>query len=257
MYYELHGNPKNPSLVLVSGLKADHSNWDNILQQLTQQFYVLIFDNHGVGKNQKNLMPCTIETMADDLYILIDKLKLNTPHLLGHSMGGAIAQQFTYKYPYKIDKLILCNSFMRFNTVSKIAFESFLDLHHATFSPGKIMKAIVPWGFSASFLDRNPSLLERIITTSDRSLFPQSAEGYHAQLQALCTFDSRSIVSHIKSKTLIIASKEDIIAPLNESEILAETIAHSKLVVLPGGHASYIEAPEYFLHEIQLFLEPK
>ena len=254
MYYELHGDPKNQSLVLIAGLKSDHSTWPDILEALSQQFYVMVFDNLGVGQNQKNLTGCSIDAMAEELNSLIESLSLTTPHLLGHSMGGAIAQVFAYKYPTKIDKLILCNTFMRFNTVSRIAFGVILDLHEAGFSPGNIMKAIIPWGFSAAFLEQHPELVELVISTYDQSPFPQTTQAYRAQLEALFAFDSQLFARNINNEALIIAAEEDLIAPVKESVFLAEAIGHSKLVVLPGGHACYVENPARFTQEIQQFL---
>lgn len=255
MYYEIHGDPKNPCLVLISGIMSDHLSWASILEQLAQHFYTVIFDNRGVGQNQKNLSDATIEIMAEDVYGLISKLKLNKPHLLGHSMGGAIAQMLAYKYPGQTGKLLLCNTFTRINAVSRLALDVLLDLHHAKFSPGQIMKAILPWCFSSDFLDKNPEFVELTITTGNQALFPQTADAYYAQLQALYAYDSHSFAGNIKNETLIIASKEDRLVPATESVQLEKLINHSKRIILPGGHASFIEVPNRFIQEVVAFME--
>lgn len=62
-----------------------------MLNKLKSYFEVLVFDNRGIGQTKDAGDFFTLETMADDTMKLIKKLGLERPHILGQSMGGAIA----------------------------------------------------------------------------------------------------------------------------------------------------------------------
>lgn len=251
LYYELHG--AGIPLVLIGGLKSDHTNWTNVLDIFAKHHQVLIFDNRGAGQSDAPNQSFTIADMAEDLAALIDKLNLERPHILGHSMGGAIAQTLAAKYPQKINKLVLCNTFPKINKVSTIALENILDLHHANAKPSMIMKHIIPWAFSHEFL-QTPDIVQTILMMSDQNPFPQTLVGYQRQLEALKEFNSLPWVKEIKNPTLIIAGEKDILTPVEDSEVLAKHIAHSILEILPGGHPSSIEQETKFTSKVIDFL---
>ena len=63
MYYELHGDSNNTPLVLIDGLKSDHAGWTSMIGDLKSNYYVLIFDNRGVGRTKYTEEECTIDMM--------------------------------------------------------------------------------------------------------------------------------------------------------------------------------------------------
>ncbi|MDR3477005.1 MAG: alpha/beta hydrolase [Gammaproteobacteria bacterium] len=248
-YYELHGN--GIPLVLIAGLKGEHANWVPILDALTKRYQVLIFDNRGVGQTIDSGEPFSVETMADDIMGLINKLDLKKPHLVGHSLGGAIAQKVAHKYAGEIGSIALCNTFAKFNDTGRKVFFDILMLHQANASPADIMDGIIPWAFSKKFL--SPELIKIIQKASNENLYSQSLSDYSRQLQALYDFDSRHWVSTIDIPTLIIGSEDDMLATSKESQELARKISEARLVIMPTSHASYIEQPSDFVKHLDNF----
>lgn len=248
-YYELHG--EGEPLVLIGGLKADHTAWLPVLESLEKQYKVLIFDNRGAGRTVDSGEPFSVETMADDVIQLVKSLELNKPHIVGHSLGGAVAQVIANKYPDYVSSVALCNTFEKFNDIAKNVFSHTLKLHRAGESQANIMDSIVSWVFSPAFL--NSEIIEIIRKSSNENPYPQSLSGYERQLQALCDFDSRSWIQSINVPVLVIGSEDDKVATLAESHELAKNISGSTFVNIPTGHASQVEKPEMFIEALSNF----
>lgn len=249
-YYELHGS--GDPMVLIGGLKADHSGWMPVLEMLAKDNTVLIFDNRGSGQTMDDGEPFDVATMADDTMSIVNKLGLSKPHVVGHSLGGAVAQVIAHKYADDIKSVTLCNSFVKFNEQAKSVFSSTLDIHRSGKSQADIMDSIVPWVFSNNFL--SPEVIEIIRKSSNDNPYPQSLSGYERQLEALYSFDANSWIDDISVPVLVIGADEDKVALPSESHELAFRIKNSRLVTLSAGHASQVEKPIEFVSSLQDFI---
>ena len=250
-YFEIHG--KGIPVVLIAGLRSDHSRWFPVLEKLAARYKVLIFDNRGSGQTTDSGEPFTVEVMAADTMSLIARLGFQQPHIIGHSLGGAIAQYIAKNYSDKISSIALCNTFLKLNDVAKEVFKDIITLYQAQASPGEITKHIASWVFSNKFL--TPSALKVIQRIADENLYPQSLSGYTRQLDALCNFDSRTWLRTINLPTLVIGSAEDKIATPRESEELTAIIRGSRLVILTTGHGSLTEAPDAFMGHLNSYYD--
>ena len=108
LYYETHGTGK--PLVLISGLGYSLWQWHKMAPFLAEHFTVITFDNRGVGQSDKPAGPYTVQMLAADTVGLLDALKIEKAIIMGHSMGGFIAQAIALEYPERVDKLILCST---------------------------------------------------------------------------------------------------------------------------------------------------
>lgn len=251
-YYESHG--QGEPLILVAGYTCDHLFWQNILDKLSKYFQVIIFDNRGVGQTIDAGHTLHLEQMAEDTIALAQNLGLVRPHILGQSMGGAIAQIIARLYPDYINKLILLNSCAKFNLRTLMATASLLQLRKENVSFNCLVDACLPWFFSSDFLANQAN-----ITAFKQSLldnpYLQSLQNQERQFKTLQTFDSRNWLDQIKAPTQIIAAEDDIVTLVSESQQLAENIPHADLAVIPGGHSSPIEQPEKLIDLIINFLK--
>jgi 3-oxoadipate enol-lactonase len=109
LYYELHG--EGEPLVCVMGLSADTVTWTLQLPAFSARHRTLIFDNRDVGRSSLADGPYEIAHMARDTLALADALELDTFHVLGVSMGGAIAQEMALAAPGRVRTLTLAVTF--------------------------------------------------------------------------------------------------------------------------------------------------
>lgn len=252
LYYEIHG--QGQPLVLINGLKGGLASWAPVLDKLTQHFQVIIFDNRGIGKTDAPAFDYSVGMMADDTIALINHLNLEQPHILGYSLGGAIAQSIAARYPDKINKLMLCNTFAKFDFIPSLIFKNVLSLYKANVAPGMIMKTVFPWVFSENFLSK-PEMIDVLFNDHHEDPFPQTISGYQGQLSALLNFDSLSWLNKIISSTLILASENDLIAPIENSQRLLSGLPNAVFSKMPGGHASFIEETKIFVDEVIKWFE--
>ena len=243
MYYEEQGTGE--PLVLILGAGGDLQAWAFQVPALAQGFRVITFDNRGAGRTSAPDRPYTIAQMADDLAGLLDHLKVTKAHILGHSMGGAVAQEFALKYPARVNKLILVSTAASFDGATANLVKSWVDVRRSNMSREQVARMTANWLYSAELLD-DPARFEGSIKNSLANPYPQPDHAFIRQAQAVLAFDTRRRAAAIKAPTLVLAGREDILVPPGRSEKLAALIPGAKSQTLSGGHVGIVEfAGEY------------
>ena len=231
IYYETHG--KGFPLVMIMGFSGNLYWWDpSLIEKLARRFRVIIFDNRGSGRTDAPKFDYSMKMFADDTSGLMKALNIQSAHVLGSSMGGAIAQELAINYPERIEKLVLCSTNCGF---SKSVLPSPQVLKFMT--SGRMglaadeedLKRTFSLMFTEDFIRKNPSFLEQF---SERMRnYPITPEGYRGQAIANAKFNTYSRLPSIKVPTLVIHGKKDIILPPENARILAERIPGAKLVI--------------------------
>lgn len=251
LYYELYG--KGKPIVLINGLSANHTAWDLSIKNLQKENQILIFDNRGAGKTKFNDSPFSLETLASDTIALIENLGLEKPHILGHSMGGAIAQLIGIKYKEKIDRIVLSSTSSKFNFAFLLFAEFFLSLYSSNLSSENKIKSLLSWGFSGNFLEKEKNF-QYVMEKYLNNPYPATEIGFKRQLEALKIFDARELISQIQSPVLLLRGEKDIIVLSDEMQFLIKHIYDiSFYSIKDAGHDHYIEKPEIFTKVILKF----
>jgi 3-oxoadipate enol-lactonase len=99
IYYETTGSGK--TLVLISGLGYPLWQWHKMVPYLAKHFQVITLDNRGVGQSDKPAGPYSAQMLAADTAGLLDALGIERAAIMGHSMGGFIAQAIALDFPRK------------------------------------------------------------------------------------------------------------------------------------------------------------
>ena len=108
LYYEVQG--AGTPLVLLAGLGYPGWQWHRMAPLLAQRCQVFTLDNRGVGRSDKPAGPYTASLLAADTVGLLDALGIEQAAIMGHSMGGFIAQALALEYPQRVSKLILAST---------------------------------------------------------------------------------------------------------------------------------------------------
>ena len=106
LYYEEHG--EGEPLLLVMGLGADSLAWALQVKAFAERYRMVMFDNRDVGRSEIVEDEYEITDMAADTIALADELGLESFHLVGLSMGGAISQELALAAPERVRSLTLC-----------------------------------------------------------------------------------------------------------------------------------------------------
>jgi 3-oxoadipate enol-lactonase len=89
-------------LILIHGLSDDARLWIPLLPELSKKYRTIALDVRGHERSGKPNMPYSIQQFFDDLFAFLRELDISRAHLLGLSLGGAIAQQFALEHPEKV-----------------------------------------------------------------------------------------------------------------------------------------------------------
>ena len=110
LYYEEYG--EGVPVVLIHGLAGDCSAWKAQIASMEKNYRVLAFDNRGAGRSSAPDYPYTSSHFAADTIGLMDAVGITEPaHVIGRSMGGAIAQMMALDYPDRVRSLLITASF--------------------------------------------------------------------------------------------------------------------------------------------------
>lgn len=246
LYYEIQGAGK--ALVLISGLGYSLWQWHKMVPFLAQHFQVATFDNRGVGQSAKPAGPYSAQMLAADTAFLLDELGIKQAIVMGHSMGGFIAQALALDFPGKIEKLILCSTNFggpHHVPVTEEALKVLTDVNSdplTRFKNGLMVSTAPGWA------ENHPELIREWIAW--RIANPIEPAPYQAQLaiglgllSEAAAFEEK--LSRLTMPTLILFGAHDQVVPPGNAALLAEKIPNSKVVIFPdAGHFFPIEIPE-------------
>ena len=110
LHYWLAGPDDGPVVVLTHGFSMDHRLFEAQVEELAKQWRVLVWDVRGHGKSQPLGEGFSIQRSADDLQAILDREGIAECALVGHSMGGYIAQEIEYRQPWRVAALAMISS---------------------------------------------------------------------------------------------------------------------------------------------------
>ncbi len=251
LYYEIHG--EGDPLVLIPGIGSDHSRWLGILDYFKKYFKVILFDPRDTGRSDATDCHYTTATVADDIVALLKKLNIKKAHIVGHSMGGAIAQYIAILYPHLVDKLVLYSTFAKISIRSVLIMKYNVELMDKGVEPAFALRDIIFWLYSNTLLS-SENKIQQEINNMLSNPFPQSLEAFNRQLVAGEEHNSKAELSKIKAKTLIIAGENDIMTTKEDLNDLIIGVPHAQIKTFPEmGHCTHIEMPGEFAETIKTF----
>ncbi len=251
LHYDVLGSGK--PLVLIAGITCDNNHWSLMKSELSKSFQLIMPDNRGVGKSDTPECNYTVADMAADIVALLDNLNLDKVSILGHSMGGAIAQYLACYYPERVEKLIISHSFIKFRASSIMFCQHEYLLAELNASPEIRATAILPFIYSDDFIGNGANvqaLINAIATTKSK----QSLDSYKQQIYAISEFNSMDYIQKIKAETLVIAGEFDKLAPFQDSQEIVNKLDNAKLKIMAGAHVPMWETPEQYANLITAFL---
>jgi 3-oxoadipate enol-lactonase len=246
LFYEVHGSGK--PLLLISGLGYSLWQWHRMVPFLAEQFQVITFDNRGVGQSTKPTGPYTAQMLAADAADLLDALGVDQAIVMGHSMGGFIAQAMALDFSQKVEALILCSTNFGGPRHVPVTAEAMKVLTDVSSDPLTRFRNGLSVSTAPGWADSNPEMIQKWVEW--RIANPIEPEAYQAQLAIglsllpeAAAFENR--LSRLNLPTLILFGVHDKVVPPENAALLAEKIAGSQIVIFPdAGHFFPIEIPE-------------
>jgi pimeloyl-ACP methyl ester carboxylesterase len=268
--YKMFG--KGEPILLITGVGGDMNSWDpSTLKSLSSNHTVIIFDNRGVANTTTGSKAFSIQQFANDTVGLLDVLKIQKADVLGHSMGGIVAQQLAVTHPEKVNRLILvsttCGGKDSIPPSPQLAkFGTELEnklLNNIPITPQEI-KLTMSASLGPAWIRLHPNSLDAIPkkVLPAKDLFPGVPVNTQVQQQkvvgnwrATNWIGICDELSKISNPTLIITGTDDgAVAPAN-SLIIAGKIPGAWLVqIKDAGHQVMSQYPDKFNKVLQTFV---
>jgi len=240
-----------PVLLFLHGIGGNHHSFDWQLPAFANQWKATAWDMPGYGKSRP-IDEMTFENLAHAVADLLDHLQAPTAAIVGHSMGGMVAQEFMVHYPERTSAVVLSGTSPSFGRANGEFQEWFLNQRLAPLdsglSPSDFAEELVP-----NMMSANPP--RKAVESAICSMSALSAETYRNALHCLVKFNQREALGNITCPTLALAGEFDEAAPSSMMKKMASYIPDCRFHCLKGvGHLANLEDPDAFNSVIQDFL---
>jgi 3-oxoadipate enol-lactonase len=241
-----------PTVLMLHGIGGGHLAFAPQVETLAVAGYrAVAWDMPGYGHSAP-IEPYTFKGLAQSCVTLIESLKCGEVVLLGHSMGGMVAQEVVARRPELVSKLILCGTSPSGLPNDGDWQREFIAQRTAPLDEGRSMaelaEVLVPQMIGPGSLPEGVRL-----ATHCMGLVPSAT--YRRALECLVTFDRRANLMNIQVPTLVVAGQYDRNAPPSMMKKMADSIPHSTYIEMKGvGHLQNLEAPDDFDGAVLNFL---
>lgn len=250
IHYLIEGS--GPPLVLLHGMGNNSKSWIHQMDYFKKRFTVIAWDAPGYGGSSDPTEEFQyFSQFSDHLKRLLDYLSIHNVFLLGHSMGAAVAIDFSIRFPEMVNKLIIAAPTRGSAALTTDEnFKKRTQRHNLIdeIAPKDIARTRVP-----RLLSVNPS--ESVQKYAIEIMSEVRSSGYKSVANGLFHLNQMDEYSKVSKPTLIMCGEEDRVTPVSESEIIVRNIVGSRLVVIPGaGHLCYMEKQDIFNECLMKFL---
>jgi 3-oxoadipate enol-lactonase len=245
-----HATGKGEALVLLHGIGGSGRDWEHQIPAFARHFRVIAPDLRGYGASDR-AGEFSVETFAADVWALLDHLRVRQAHVLGYSMGGAVAMQMALERPKSVGRLVLSNTLPSFETDTP-AKRALL------WTRLLLMGLVGPEGLARVVARRlypgpdQAALREEVA----RRNATNSRWVYIATVRNLVRWSVRPRLARLKMPVLVLAAEQDYF-PRADAERFAAALPHAELRVFPGTrHGLPRESPGPFNEAVLGFLLP-
>jgi pimeloyl-ACP methyl ester carboxylesterase len=243
LYYEEAG--EGEPLMMVQGLATDHLGWMLQVPEFAKHYRVITFDNRDVGQSKQADGPYEVADMARDALALADHLELDTFHLVGMSMGGAIAQEMALLAPERLRTLTLVVTFAGGGNWAAERARLWSEIR-GLIDRDQHLDWLLLFGMSEQFYESSEAV-EYAKQMMSANPHPQSTEAFQRQVEASGRHETRDRLGQISLPTHVIGAERDTLVPVWKSKEIADLIPGADYSVMPGApHALNMERAAEF-----------
>jgi pimeloyl-ACP methyl ester carboxylesterase len=232
-------------VLFISGLADDGACWVDQVAGLKDRYRITTFDNRGVGRSSTPDGPFRIADFAGDTVALMDALELERPHVVGSSMGGAIAQELGLGHPDRTRSLVLNGTWCRGDRFLHEIFRNWMWSAEKADSIRDFLVTVNLWCFSPRIW--NDGTMDEWIAAAEASPYAQSVDAFCRSAQALIEHDTADRIRAVQAPTLVTVGELDLCLPARFSEAIVERIPNARLEMIPSvGHQPFQEVPDRY-----------
>ncbi len=229
------------TLTFVHGSGGSHLHWNYQRRFFEKSYNIVAVDLPGHGEAGSDGED-SVGAYAKHLLHLLRSLPGDVFCLLGHSLGGAIVQEFTLLYPQYVEALVLVGTGARLRVLPEV-----LEGLQGRF--GETVEMICNYAFSKK-------TLKDLIQNGIETMLQAGPAVLYGDFAACNRFDVMDRVGTIQVPTLVVCGGDDVMTPPKYARFLAEKISGARLEIIDGaGHMVMLEKPDELNCRVMEFLQ--
>ncbi len=242
-------------LFFIHAFPLNADMWLSQINGFSEEYRTIALDLPGFGDTPAFIEKLTMESAAQLIVELMDYLEIASANIIGLSMGGYIAMEFTKIFPDKVEQLVLANTRARADTEAEV--QKRLQTANEILNKGKeqFKVSMVKQLLGEHTLDNNPTIVDLTRRIIDQS----SSKGIAAALKGMAErTDNTELLSSISLPVLVIESDQDTLITNQDIDDMVKAIKNVKhMKISRCGHISSIEQPDQFNQGLLHFLQSK
>jgi len=247
LQYAEHGNKKGTTIIFLHGYTDSWHSFEKVLNLFPEQFHLVAISQRGHGNSSKPRTGYHPKDFAADVSAFIGQQNLGQCIVVGHSMGGLVAQQFAINYPHLLKALIIIDSDASF--ADNPGFPEFAD---------EVMKLKgIEYSYAEAFQKSTVSkpvdylMMNLWINESMKVPLYVWKEAMRGIISVNCTTQLKSLSIPV----LIFWGSNDSICLKPGQKRVIQNLKNAKLIVYDGtGHALHWEEPNRFVNDVTKFV---
>lgn len=256
VYYEVHGS--GPPMLLMSGTACDGDFWKPWqVPEFSRDHTVIIHDQRGIGKTRQRRDDYSTGDLAADAAAIVRRVGLGPAIVIGHSMGGRVAQLVALDHPDVVKKLVLLSSGASYKVKGGIPARIALGIIRLGYER-YIREHNIDIGFSKAYAAAHPERVNQLCDVLAKAL--PSVETYFAHVAARQLHDTAARLKDIRVPCLVTVGEDEghglsDTTHRESARVLASEIPGAKFATLKdAGHFYMFSHPQELNGLIRAFL---
>lgn len=242
-----------PDLVLIPGVASTRPLWNLVRPQLATRFRTIAFDCRDSSAETASPSAYGMRELVDDTIGVMDAAGCARAHVLGHSLGGAVAQELGLANPDRVASLTLVSTWARGDAYGANILSLMRALTVAVDDDRSLLAAILYAGWGETTLRSADLFAVTDLAMTLAPLAPRDAIARQWNLAA--TVDTLDRVPRISAPVHVVWGTEDRLMPPWLSAQLAAAIPNARTTAIEGsGHLPMIAAPGAFAAAVTDFI---
>jgi pimeloyl-ACP methyl ester carboxylesterase len=250
LHYAEQGDPAGEPVILLHGYSDSWFSWSRVLPLFPSSWRVYALDQRGQGDSDRPEAGYRMRDLGADVVAFMDAKGIRRATVVGHSLGGFVAQQVAVQAPDRVERLVIVASGPDVRMVNGVAELEAAILGLADPVPVEFIRE-----FQASTIHVPvpPGFYERVVAESAKL----PARVWHALMRGMMEEPAVELRS-VRFPTLLVWGEKDAVFPRATQDGLQARIPGARLVVYPEtGHAVHWERPEQFAEDLRDFMDAR
>ena len=251
-----HGDSENQTVIFIHAFPLCSRMWDSQVEALKNNYHLITYDNRSFGYSEDDSGSLTIDTHVDDLFSIIDELKIIKPVICGLSMGGYISLRALERNSSLFKAVVLCDTrSLADDNAGKIKrFEQIKQIKAG--GRNEYVEELLKNLISPKTLDGDADKQKIVDFIKEIASWQKDSAIAGALLTMAARTDTTDSLVIVNMPALIIVGADDKFTPESPSRLMNEKLKGSELKIIPeAGHFANMENSDAFNSEIIKFLK--